>query len=212
MKKNIDDLKKYVGLKELRQLLDLSQEELAVAAGVTTGHLASIEGNGRKFALKTAEKVSIAIKNMLTKAIDYGNAIKEGSVDNKEIIGRSEELNTDFSESQYNGKEVSISPDLLIISHEVSFFPESLQDTAYELMVSSEVNERRLSMMREEGVDLTEEDILKIENKYKQEPKAIINNILQDKCYRDGYEKVLEELRGHMRKSSGFFLSSDQDS
>lgn len=201
--------KKVLGIRELRGLFGLNQEELAEASGITKGHLANIESHARIFTYSTAEKIAEAMNNMLERAKEIGDLEKEA--DSKvEQLGNKWKNRAVAEENDGAVEQIyaSIAPEHLIASNSASTYPSDLQDKAYELLIDIEKIQHQLQYLKSEREDFSKEFKEALDERFKHSPADIIQVFLADKHYAQALWGLIEEFRNHLNRRRGYFLSN----
>jgi transcriptional regulator with XRE-family HTH domain len=209
--------KKVMSLKEIREIIGLNQDELSVATGITTGHLANIENHSRNFTVDTAKKIADAISNMLKLAEQYGDTEKKVDFNLRQLSEQyKKKLGENVTSYVYDLGDTEkvitdILPELLIASSFASAFATDVRDQAYELLIDIEKKQFLLKYLKEHGQEYPKEKVEELDQHYKYSPAEILHDFLADIHYKNGLWGVLEELRDHIRRREGFFLSRDHD-
>lgn len=213
---------KVLNLKELRTLLGLSQEELALAAGVTTGYIAHIENYKRALTPESANKIAQALSNMLNTAKDDGDLIKV-SDEKVKILSKKFKLsrgNMDYDDGEdtdnIKNKEtipnIEIIPEILVASNTAGFYPVSTRRRAYNLLVDIEMKKRELECLKTHGDNCPQNILDDYKRKYKLSPAEIIQAFLADSEYRMAWEGVKDDFRERLsRMKSGYYLNQEDE-
>ncbi len=209
--------KKVMSLREIRETIELSQDELSVATGITTGHLANIENNSRNFTLDTAKRLAEAITNMLKKAKSYGDSEKNADFKvkqlGKQFKKNNEDIGASFIDDLDDNKKITtdILPELLIASNSASTYAPDVREQAYELLVDIEKKQFLLKYLKENGQECPKEQVEILDQHYKYSPAEVLQDFIADIHYRNSLWAVLEELRDHIRRREGYFLSREHE-
>ena len=185
--------KKLYGLLEIREIIGFSLDEFAFFVGITTPHLSNIEKNKRKMTIEIAEKIASALENLLKRVDEVGEELWL-----LESGGNQERCNIDDPNYRFDKsiKITQIDAELLMASHNASFYELEFQEEAFKFLVNIAKNKKYLRYIEEKNELAPDEYTEEVERRMSLNIKdMLINYLHEDYC-----SKELEIIKDDLRK------------
>jgi len=176
-------------LKNLRESVSLSQQELGWAAGISSVYISLIESGDKQLNYDIAEKLAKVYVKLM-----YEKEFQSDYLTEEEIAIEEYKQNSIIEvETKRETKDI-------MANHLASFYPEDVQETIVDLMYEKQKIEDKLNLVLEtkrKPVELDEEDIKEAVDAVSLYDK--INKFYNEKV-QENVEKLKEEYKNRPKK------------